>query len=182
MPKTENSVFYMHALAKTDRRYCLNAGTEMLTWLADNTDASRFVSCSVEFEIKAWRVDGASLKGQVEAQFEQLCVSSLEPINTSTTVKFERKFRHMDDRKGLRPVFEDGELILDPQSDEPDLLDGPAIKVWDVVLEELNLAIDPFLKIKNEEDQIETPTLQDLDRKNPFAVLGDMFKEDTPDK
>lgn len=96
-------------------------------------------SLTATVTVKPWRTDGVKLAGRFHAMLRQTCVVTLEPIETVLDATFERCYLPPDKQgKRLR------EAVVDPEKDEPDVLEGARIDAGEVLAEALGLAIDPY--------------------------------------
>lgn len=115
------------------------------------------------------------LKGQFEAEVEQTCVVSLEPVRQHVGESFVRRFApaaELDGSAGSED--EDDAEWLDPEAeDPPDSLEDGTIDVGAVVAEALALALDPYPR-KPGADFPEgyRPDPDGSDKVSPFAVLA----------
>lgn len=85
------------------------------------------------------------VEGHLEAEVEQSCVVSLEPVRERVSEDFRR---HFSPDAAVRPdaeLAEDEAEWLDPEADDPadPIIDGQ-IDVGAVVAEELALGLDPY--------------------------------------
>ncbi len=85
------------------------------------------------------------LKAQFEAEVEQTCVVSLEPVRQHVGESFVRRFAPAPDSGQAAGGDEDEAEWLDPEAEDPPdpLVDG-TIDVGVVVAEALALALDPY--------------------------------------
>jgi len=81
--------------------------------------------------------EGWHLSGRVQADLDQVCGVTLEPLPTLIDAPFS-----VDLVEG-EPPAEDGEVDIDPDHDGPDWVVGH-IDLWAYALEHLALALDPF--------------------------------------
>jgi uncharacterized metal-binding protein YceD (DUF177 family) len=113
------------------------------------------------------------LTGRLEAEVEQACVVSLEPVRQSVREEFLRRF---EPESGVAPKVELGEdeaEWLDPDAEDPaDPIIGGRIDVGAVVAEELALGLDPYPR-KAEAGLPEgyRPDADDGAKISPFAAL-----------
>lgn len=85
------------------------------------------------------------LTGQLDAEVEQACVVSLEPVRQQVSEVFLRRFGP-ESAAGTQAEVEDDEAEwLDPDADDPpDPVIGGQIDLGEVVAEELALGLDPY--------------------------------------
>ncbi len=85
------------------------------------------------------------LKGQFEAEVEQTCVVSLEPVRQRVSEGFERRFAPSAPARPGPEAAEDEAEWLDPEAeDPPDSLQDGVVDAGEVVTEALALALDPY--------------------------------------
>ena len=85
------------------------------------------------------------LKGEIEAEVEQTCVVSLEPVRQKVAEQFVRRFAPADMIAPEAELGDDEAEWLDPDAEDPvDPIEGGAIDAGAVVAEELALALDPY--------------------------------------
>ena len=85
------------------------------------------------------------LKGQFEAEVEQTCVVSLEPVRQRVSESFLRRFAAVVPARPAPEPGEDEAEWLDPEADDPpDPLQDGAVDAGEVVAEALALALDPY--------------------------------------
>ena len=133
-------------------------------------------SLKFEARIIRWQKHGLKVVGKIRAEITQACVSTLEPVPEKISVEFERQFLPTEKIKPKADLVIGNELILDPEvEDDPDELPKSGILLWDIVLEELNLSIDPFPRAQT----IDKESSPDSDKRHdepkvhrPFADLS----------
>lgn len=85
------------------------------------------------------------VKGEIEAEVEQTCVVSLEPVRQRVAERFVRRFAPADMIAPVADLGEDEAEWLDPDAEDPvDPIEGGQIDAGAVVAEELALALDPY--------------------------------------
>ena len=106
---------------------------------------------------------------------------SLEPVMQEIGIDIDRRFLPERDLIRENERIEAGELLLDPEDDnEIDALDGGKVDIWDVLIEEVSLAVDPFPRHPDHSDLIKekTPVDEvDEDVIQPFAALKTLISE-----
>jgi len=165
-------------LPKLGKTVNLAADDERLAFLSEQLEVEEVLEFSGSFSIKPWKMNGALMSGNMELLIRQTCVASLEPVQTQLDIDVKRYFLPETD-----PVFKnqniiDGELVIDPDVDDfPDLLENTTIDVWEVVIEELNLQIDPFPRAADFNND-EVPEIQpEQDTHKPFSELKTLITE-----
>lgn len=78
-----------------------------------------------------------TLEGRLRAEVTQLCVATLEPVESRLEVPLRRLFA-----TGPEPAT--GEVVVDPLLDEPEPLPGGRLDLGAIAAEELVLALDPY--------------------------------------
>lgn len=85
------------------------------------------------------------LTGQIEAEVEQACVVSLEPVRQLVSEAFVRRFGPEAEVSPEAELGEDEAEWLDPDADDPpDPVISGQIDLGEVVAEELALGLDPY--------------------------------------
>ena len=114
------------------------------------------------------------VKGRVEAEVEQACVVSLEPVRQRIAESFTRSFAPAVEARNEGAGGEDEAEWLDPgAADPPDPLEDGRIDVGAVVAEELALALDPYPRRPGADLPPEyRPEPEQTAKVSPFAVLA----------
>ncbi len=141
-----------------------------------------------KFRVKRWRKHGIALYGEFDIKLEQECVASLEPITSSLKNTIERQFLPLSDSDYKKPEIIDGEMILDPEVDDiPDIIEGDEINLWEVLIEELILVIDPFPRAEDYQSKTVYEVAQSDQETNepthkPFSDLKALISEKKTNK
>ena len=99
-------------------------------------------SVRAKFKMVPWGADGMRLTGTIEASGEQICVVTNETLETEAHSEIDRTFLASSSGRKIRTDIVDGEMIIDPEAeDPPDILESDTLNLWEVIFEELNLAI-----------------------------------------
>lgn len=77
------------------------------------------------------------VRGTVEASFTQRCVVTLEPVPARLDVPVERYFV-------VDGTAQPGEVVVSPDDEEPEPIEGDLLDLGEIAVEELSLAIDPY--------------------------------------
>ena len=117
---------------------------EDLQLVAEACDVIGLQNLEAVFRFKRWRKHGVTLNSDVKTKVEQECIATLEPVFTEIKTSFERQFLPERSSDYKMPEIIDGEMVLDPEADLPDIMSGNTLNLWDILIEELILAIDPF--------------------------------------
>ncbi|WP_341701955.1 DUF177 domain-containing protein [Ferrovibrio sp.] len=119
------------------------------------------------------------VKGRFEADVDQACVVSLEPVREAVSESFSRSFAPTIPAGGARTGTDEPEWLDPDSADPPDLLADGRIDVGEVVAEELALGLDPYPR-KAGADMPEQyrPKPDDEEGKiSPFAALARLKAE-----
>ncbi len=112
------------------------------------------------------------LTGRIEAEVEQACVVSLEPVRQQVGEEILRRFG--PEGEGGAELDTDEAELLDPDAeDPPDPVIGGVIDLGEVVAEELALGLDPYPRkpgAKVPDSYAELP--EDGGKISPFAALA----------
>jgi uncharacterized metal-binding protein YceD (DUF177 family) len=77
------------------------------------------------------------VRGTIEADLTQRCVVTLEPVPARLEVPVERYFIIDGD-------VAKGEIVVSPDDEEPEPIDGDLLDLGEIAVEELSLALDPY--------------------------------------
>ena len=146
-----------------------------------------FKNLQASFRFKRWRKHGVSVLCDFSAQVEQECIATLEPVISKLQGGFERQFLPERSSDYKMPEIIDGEMILDPEADWPDIIENDTINLWDVVIEEMILAINPFPRANSMEEandpaQKEVPEISSESTHRPFSDLKALITEKKSNK
>ncbi|WP_374304992.1 DUF177 domain-containing protein [Ferrovibrio sp.] len=114
------------------------------------------------------------LKGEIEAEVEQTCVVSLEPVRQRVSEGFVRHFAPADMIAPKADLDEDEAEWLDPDAEDPvDPIEDGLIDAGAVVAEELALALDPYpRKAGAGFPEGYSPDAEEGAKVSPFAALA----------
>ncbi|MEM7215971.1 MAG: DUF177 domain-containing protein [Pseudomonadota bacterium] len=169
---------HIASLPKSGKNIDLIAGVEELAELALATGTDSMAGLRANVIVEPWRLDGAYLSGTINAVVRQTCVVTLDPIETELAFQIGRYFVTGEDQSGKGEMFVDGELILDPEADDlPDTLTDGMIDVWNVLIEELNLQIDPYPRLDDLQQSEAAEEAVSSDTHKPFADLKALITE-----
>jgi uncharacterized metal-binding protein YceD (DUF177 family) len=114
------------------------------------------------------------VSGQLEAEVDQACVVSLEPVRQQVKEAFIRLFAPESALAPQTELAEDEAEWLDPEADDPaDPIIGGQIDLGAVVAEELALGLDPYPR--KPEAGLPTgyrPDVEEGAKISPFAALA----------
>lgn len=155
------------------------AGLE-LTLTPDDADLAKLAAWAKLQAVRALHAEIAlrrlapnrfRLKAALGAEVEQLCVVTLEPVRSRIDCAFERDLIHAP---GSRR--EAGALTLAAGDDEtPDLIEDLRFDVWEPLLEEFSLALEPYPR--KEGVHFEPPADGAAAAESPFAALAALRRE-----
>ncbi|WP_027486142.1 YceD family protein [Allorhizobium undicola] len=136
-------------------------------------------SLKADLKLSRWKRDGVRIKGTVEAEIEQACVVTLEPVASSIREEVEQVF--LPEGSKLIRLMTDGqgEMVLDPDGpDIPETFAGDTIDAGLLVSEFAALAIDPYPRKQGVEFSGHSEdTGAEIIRPSPFAALKDWKKD-----
>ncbi|RST87352.1 DUF177 domain-containing protein [Aquibium carbonis] len=131
---------------------------------------------SAELLVVPWKSDGVRVTGRVEAEIQQACVATLEPIGASIRENIDAIFIPEGSSLAKRVADPSGEFLLDPDGpDAPELFVGDMLDVGAVAEEFFALAIDPYprsraapaLPVAPDDGEAAKPV-------SPFAILRNL--------
>ncbi len=106
------------------------------------------------------------VEGSFRANVLQTCIVTLEPVRSSLSGEFTRRYRTVPQSR-LRKIASDLEMVAG--DDEIETLKGSSLDLAVPVLEELSLAIDPYPRAPGAE--FIGGGDDEPQEENPFAVL-----------
>lgn len=132
-------------------------------------------------KLSRYRKSGLRLAGTLVCTAVQACVVSLEPVPETLGLEIDRRFLPERDLIRENERMEAGELLLDPDDAlEVDELVGGTVDLWEVLLEEITLALDPFPRHPVNGaafEEKETPVEQETETIQPFSTLKTLISE-----
>ena len=132
------------ALSRSGENIKFEADKERLAALALECGVTSFEKFSAFVKATRFKKSGAKLVGSLSACVTQPCVITNEPVTQHIELDVERRFLPSAEIERNEQLFEAGELILEPDADLPDEIDNGRIDLWQVLVEELCLAIDMY--------------------------------------
>ena len=112
-----------------------------------------------------------TLDGRLRSDVVQTCVVSLEPVPQKIDHAFRMSFA-MAGSEAAPPAPRPGaEVLVNPESDPPDLLGGTTIDLGGVLLEQFSLALDPYPRAPGAAIQADAGPAEDQPE-SPFAALA----------
>lgn len=111
------------------------------------------------------------VEGPWEAEVQQACVVTLEPVADSLSGRLEAAFEARDGaRHGGKGG--DGEVVVDPEASDPaEALPQAGIDLGELVVQELAVALDPYPRAPGAEVPAEYRPPEVDEDKGPFAAL-----------
>ena len=141
--------------------------------LAGRWGVDKVSSVTAELVLTRWKRDGVRVKGRVQAEIEQSCVISLEPVTQQIDEAVDALFVPEGSKLARVVTDDNGELVVDAEGpDLPETFAGDTIDVGAVCEEFIVLAIDPYPR--KDGAQLEPPedSPDDGDTEtSPFAGL-----------
>lgn len=160
-------------------RVRIEANAEELLGLAKlwNVLTVRFLKA--ELQISRWKKDGVRIKGTVEAEIEQACVVTLEPVVSQINEQLEQVFVPEGSKLARLTLDGQGEMVIDPDGpDLPEPFVGDTIDAGALVTEFAALAIEPYPRKPGVEFSGHTEDSgAEIIRPSPFAALKDWKKD-----
>lgn len=152
----------------------LVAGDEERRAIAAHAGVDSIHEIGADVTLSRWRKDGVKLSGHLRARIEQPCVFSLEPVFQTIDKEMDLLFIPEHSRLSRPEQLHSGELLVDPLGDDvPETFDGGQIDVWQPLIEQLVLEIDPWPRAPGAEfaDTQEQIAPEQAQGESPFAVL-----------
>lgn len=141
------------------------AKAEELTALTEWAGVREVISFSGKVFLKRLSTTRFAIRASFDAQIEQTCVVSLEPVTSHLTGELTRELFYCEEVDS-----EGGELSLSSGDDEaPDTVTRYKYDVCIPLLEEFSLSIDPYPR--REGVVFAEKTADNAPRENPFAAL-----------
>ncbi|MGD9916318.1 MAG: DUF177 domain-containing protein [Rhizobiaceae bacterium] len=119
----------------------------------------------------AWKRNGVSVTGKVEADITQACVVTLAPVEQHIEEEVSGLFFPEDSRIGRGGFEHAGEIILDPDGpDAPETFTGDTIDVGALAEEFFALAIEPYPRKAGVSAEATAPA-EEPEKPSAFAKL-----------
>lgn len=160
----------IRTLPRRGRVEDFTADTEQRAAIAEDQGLVDVKSFAGSAMVKLWKKDGVMVEGRVRAELVQACAVTGDPLTSDIDEEFSAVFAP-EGSVLLKPKLDvDGEIILDPEGDDPpEPFTGDSIDLAEVWLEFLALGIDQFARIPGAElDQDEAKSGET----SPFAALA----------
>jgi uncharacterized metal-binding protein YceD (DUF177 family) len=110
--------------------------------------------------------------GRVKAEVVHTCVVSLEPVPQSIDEPVHATFAGAGSAFAPPAPKPGAEVMVDPDADVPQPIDGPSIDLGALVLEHFTLALDPYPRAPGAELPAAVGADQAATRDSPFAALA----------
>jgi uncharacterized metal-binding protein YceD (DUF177 family) len=159
-------------LGHEERTYELEASAEECAALAKRFGI--LAVCGLAATIRLKRLGGRDLfrlSGHIEAEVEQACVVTLEPVRQKVSEDFA--LTYSADREA-----ETNEVVVDLDAeDPPELVEDGTIDIGEAAAEHLALALDPFPRADSAVFEMESDNSEELEApSSPFAALAKLKK------
>lgn len=170
------------ALSASGEGVRIVADESQLSVLANELGVESVNTARFEGKIRRYKKAGFRMNGALNADLVQACVVTMDPVQQILSLELDRKFLPQDSKTNSARYSDDGEMIIDPDADEPDDLLSGTVDLWEVLIEELNLAIDPFPRKEGAEFEEKSAgyggdTGTKIETHNPFADLNTLINE-----
>lgn len=151
------------------RTHTIEPTAEEIPALAKRLGVSRLTNISASLTVTRKR-GAVRVEGQVTADVEQLCVVTLEPLQSKVSEPIEETY--MEVREDEHAV----EIDVDPDSPEP--LEGDELDIGELAAQYLALAIDPHPRAPGADlAALEVPEESKIDPTHPFAALRNLQRD-----
>jgi hypothetical protein len=154
-------------IGKAGLEFTLEANESERAAIADRLGVVSVDALKADVTVKRWRRTGARMIAEVTGAMTRRCVVSLDDFVSPIEERFE--VRYADPSDDIAMAETEGELVLDPDSEEPpEILEHGAFDAGEAVLQQLVLTLDPYPRKPGTEfaDVRENP-----EKPSPFAVL-----------
>ena len=113
--------------------------------LANSLQAIEVQGFKSDLRIARWKKFGVQFSGTATLEVTQSCVVTLDPVKQDLKLEVCRRFMPAGKVVRHNEYYDDGELVIDPEGqDEPDELNDNQIDLWQILIEEILLELDPF--------------------------------------
>ncbi|MBK5910675.1 hypothetical protein CCR85_04110 [Rhodothalassium salexigens] len=169
------------AVSRTDlaengpRTVHVTADTDQCKALADRFELSAVDAMTAQVTLTAIDGPGVRIEGHIDATVVQSCVVSHRPVTERVADDFTLQLL-----PAARVEEVEEEMVMDPDADEVDVLDGDRVDLAEIVAQSLALALNPYPRDPAAEIPATATTLGgdpdgdaegETKRPNPFAVL-----------
>ncbi|MDJ0612179.1 MAG: DUF177 domain-containing protein [Rhizobiaceae bacterium] len=170
-------------LPNSGRHIIFDADAADLQEISSEIGVEKVSEFAAKLLARPWNKGGMALKGELVVNLEQACVVTSEPVPATLNVNIDRKYLPVGKTIRREKTNEDGELVIDPDaSDLPDEFSGDTINLWEAILEEIVLELDPFPRTPNAEISVEYLPEDDANSAaeqthSPFAELNALINK-----
>lgn len=127
-----------HLPATGGHAFALDATPDECWSVARRLDLVALASLEFQGRVEHGPRDGILIvRGTIVARVTQRCVVTLEPVPAHLEVPVERYF-------STDAIIDEAEIIVSPDDEEPEPLDGELLDLGEIAVEELSLALDPY--------------------------------------
>ena len=166
-------------LPKSGKSIRFEADEQLRSLVASETGVSEVLQLSADVLISPAPNAGAKVTGNLQARVEQECVTTLKSLISELQIVLNRQFIKEKSYDETSSDLIDGEWVIDPGDDIIDYLEQPNLNLLDLIVEELNLHIDPFPRSKEAVTIDVAYESSDLETKKPFSGLKDLLRENS---
>jgi len=178
MSKSAKTLFFSHdfnlaRLGRAGDRVTVTARGEDLRQIATWADVREVDAFTATIDLQKLSATRFSYRATLHAEVVQDCVVTLEPLRTTIERDIQRELHLAESGSPLT----DSEVVVDPASDDEDVLEEIASLHYNLakpLLEELILAIDPYPRAPGV--AFAAPSEPDAKPESPFAVLKNLKK------
>ncbi len=170
-------------LPNKGRNIIFKAEDDALTLIAQELGVETTIRFRAELLARPWKRGGMALKGHVSLLVNQACVVTSEPVPEEIEFEIDRKFLPTGNTLYREQFNDEGEMVVDPDAlDVPDEFTGDTIDLWQPLLEEVVLELNPFprlpdAEISSEYRADETEMSEAEPTHNPFAELNTLINK-----
>lgn len=123
----------------------IDADPQQRALLAEQHGLLSVGSFRAELVVTNWKRNGVKVAGRVEADIEQECVVTLEPLKVTISEEVSQIYLPEDSKLGRQGFHEGGEILLDAEGpDSPETFAGDSIDIGALAEEFFGVAIDPY--------------------------------------
>jgi uncharacterized metal-binding protein YceD (DUF177 family) len=166
-------VLDISSVSKSGTRVKLVGDDNVRQRLANRYKINAIKSLSAFLEIKPWRKDGVHVVGSLNAEVEQACIVSLEPVEAQISEDVSVFCIPQPNKDEA-----ENEIMLDPQSDDDfEVFEDNEIDLGEMIAEQLAVALDPYPRKADAELSTVLPSgteVPDKKVQSPFKVLKAM--------
>ncbi len=165
-------VIALSAISQQNEQLTITASEEQCIALAARFDLPKIYNLSAKVHIEEAPI---FLRGQLQAEIDQLCAATGEILHNSINAPLAIKF--------ITAPEDDSEVELDDEDCDVIFHDGNCIDIGEAIAQSLYLEIDPFIRadgadeILSQVGVISEETMQEKRRsESPFSALSSLKK------